>query len=445
MRRTRGSLARSWWPSGKVKVAAAEQGVGLVRNRAFAKLWGSQILSQVAGNLLNFALIIRVFDLAQGTRFANVSVAVLVLSFGLPSLFFAAAAGIYVDHWNRKKVLVIANAVRAVLVLGYLFMEHNLVAVLLLTFLISTATQFFAPAESAAIPTLVGEGNLLKANSLFIFTMYASFIFGYSGSAPVIAWFGPSGPYLVTAVMFAVATWLVSSLPPNTAKNAGRVKFATVARSTVREVFSNWQLIKDDYRLLRPIIILTITQTCVGILVALAPALAQSLLHVPIQGASHLLILPVGIGMVLGVVCLNRLVKRFGKVKVTNIGMVVGGTALVAIASSSFLYAGSGAKAVSFSDAPILAVMVFALGFATSAVSAAAQTSLQENTTDETRGSIFGALNMMINLAATLPIMFAGLLADTLGVTTVLALIGIGVFVYAIKLIYPRKFRILEN
>ena len=202
-----------WWPSSKVKAIAAEQGVGLLRNGAFSRLWGSQKLSQVAQNLLNFALIIRVFELAQHTRFANVSVALLVLSFGVPSIFFAAAAGIYVDHWNRKKVLIVANIVRAVLVLGYLFFEQNLIMVLLLSFLISTATQFFAPAEAASIPVLVGERQLLKANSLFIFTMYASFIFGYSGSAPVIAWFGPHGPYIVTAVMFGLATMLVTALP----------------------------------------------------------------------------------------------------------------------------------------------------------------------------------------------------------------------------------------
>src|ERR1035437_2968760 len=81
----------------------------------FSRLWSAQALSQVVQNLLNFALIIRVFQLAQGTRLANVSVALLILSFGVPSIFFAAAAGVYVDHWNKKLVLVAANFLRAFL------------------------------------------------------------------------------------------------------------------------------------------------------------------------------------------------------------------------------------------------------------------------------------------------------------------------------------------
>src|SRR5437879_10251546 len=119
-----------WWPGNKVGVRTAEKAVSLIRNRNFARLWGSQVLSQVAQYLLNFALVIRVFDLAQHTRFANISVALLILSFGIPSIFFPAAAGVYVDHWNRKHVLVVANLLRAVLVLGYLLFEHTLVIVL---------------------------------------------------------------------------------------------------------------------------------------------------------------------------------------------------------------------------------------------------------------------------------------------------------------------------
>src|SRR5206468_3795444 len=117
----------------------------------FTKLWGAQIFSQVGQNLLNFALIILVYDLAQHTHFANISVALLVLSFGLPSLLFAPIAGTYVDYWDRRKVLVASNLLRAVLVLAYIKGEHNLWAILLLSFLVSTVLQFFVPAETATI------------------------------------------------------------------------------------------------------------------------------------------------------------------------------------------------------------------------------------------------------------------------------------------------------
>ena len=70
----------------------------LLQNHNFSKLWGSQIMSQVAQNLLFFALIIRVFELASHTKFANISVALVVLAFGIPAIFFGLVAGAYVDY-----------------------------------------------------------------------------------------------------------------------------------------------------------------------------------------------------------------------------------------------------------------------------------------------------------------------------------------------------------
>src|SRR5438067_139119 len=129
----------------------------ILRNRQFSKLWTAQVLSLVAQNFLNFALIIRVFDITQGTHFANVAVSLVVLAFGIPSVFFAAVAGVYVDHWDRRLVMVIANLTRALLVLAYPYIEGQFWLILVLTFLVSTATQFFTPAEAATIPKLVGQ------------------------------------------------------------------------------------------------------------------------------------------------------------------------------------------------------------------------------------------------------------------------------------------------
>ena len=92
----------------------------LLRNPDFLKIWIAQIVSQLATNLLNFALIIRVYELAANTRYANIAVSLLILAFGIPSIVFAVLAGAYVDHWDRKKVLIVTNIVRAVLVLGFL-------------------------------------------------------------------------------------------------------------------------------------------------------------------------------------------------------------------------------------------------------------------------------------------------------------------------------------
>jgi MFS family permease len=408
--------------------------ISVIRTPNYNRLWSAQVLSQIAQNLLNFALIIRVFQLAQGTRFANISVALLILSYGIPSIFFAAAAGVYVDHWDKKRVLLAANFLRAVLVLGYLVFEHNLAMVLLLSFTISTVTQFFAPAEAAAIPALVSKVQLLRANSLFVFTLYASFIVGYSGSAPVIALFGASGPYLLTSVMFLLAGTFVFFLPNIHVKESSGMPFMKVVKYTRREIENNWRVIRGNHNLSFPITQLTITQASLGVILALGPALSVAILGVPIQNASHVLIIPAGVGMVLGVALIGRLVKRFTKPWLVAAGLVIGSSSLVLVGLSSLLHrhvAGHviapGAE-ISF----IVAALVLTLGFMNALVSAAAQTILQENTTEATRGKVFGALNMMINIAATLPILFAGILADLTSVNIVVTTLGLLLLSFAI-------------
>jgi MFS family permease len=415
------------------RVIEPNQAVSVIRNPNFNRLWSAQVLSQIAQNLLNFALIIRVFQLAQGTRFANISVALLILSFGVPSIFFAAAAGVYVDHWNKKAVLVVANFLRAFLVLGYLVFEHNLGMVLLLSFLISSTTQFFAPAEAAAIPALVTPKQLLRANSLFIFTLYASFIVGYSASAPVIALFGDDGPYVVTSVMFLLAGMLVSWLPSLHIQERSEVAFKQVVRLTGHEIVRNWRLIRSNHNLSFPITQLTITQASLGVILALAPALSVAVLGEPIQDASHVLIIPAGIGMVLGVVLIGHLAKRYSKTRLIAVGLIAAGAGLTMLGLSRLLrhdihgHPLASGLVISL----LVASLILVLGLTNALVSAAAQTILQENTTERTRGKVFGALNMMINIAATLPIFFAGVLADLTSVNTVIGFLGALLLVFA--------------
>ncbi|MDF2461239.1 MAG: arabinose efflux permease family protein [Candidatus Saccharibacteria bacterium] len=416
------------------RVTPPPEALSVVRNSNFTKLWSAQILSQIATHLLNFALIIRVFDLAEGTRVANMSVALLILSFGIPSIFFAAAAGVYVDHWNKKRVLVAANIIRAVLVLGYLIFEQNLAMVLLLSFVISATTQFFAPAESAAIPALVSPKQLLRANSLFVFTLYASFVVGYSLSAPVIAAFGDAGPYWLTATMFLFAGISCWFLPSIHVRESQGMPFKQIVKYTGREILNNWRVIRANHNLSFPITQLTITQASLGVILALAPALSVAVLGEPLRNSSHFLIIPAGIGMVLGVALIGRLVQSYTKTTLVAVGLIVAASALVLLGMSNTLYHQvEGRWLGRFAEVGVLvAGLVLILGFMNSLVSAASQTILQENTTDATRGKVFGALNMMINIAATLPVFFAGILADLTSVNLVVTVLGLMLLIFAI-------------
>src|SRR5674476_274355 len=110
--------------------------------------------------------------------------------------------------------------------------------------------------------------------------MYASFIVGYGLAAPVIALLGPASPYYLTSIMFLVAALLVVRLPTMWAISSTRVRFQRLLATTWHEIFQNWRLIRKNRNLSFPILQLTISQAMVGVVLALAPALSLSLIHI---------------------------------------------------------------------------------------------------------------------------------------------------------------------
>lgn len=86
----------------------------------------------------------------------------------LPRLFFGSVAGVFVDRWNRKYTMVIANLVQAlILVPLFLVRSRDVVWIIYLcAFADALVSQFFSPAQTAIIPMLVEEKDLLPANSL---------------------------------------------------------------------------------------------------------------------------------------------------------------------------------------------------------------------------------------------------------------------------------------
>lgn len=408
--------------------------IRVIRHPDFTKLWLAQILSQVAANLLNFALIILVYNLTKESQFANFSVSLLVLSFAIPAILSAPIAGAYVDHWDRKKVLVATNLLRTFLVLLYIPASDNLLWLLLLTFVIAVVGQFFMPAEAAAIPRTVPKKQLLTANSLFVFSLYASFMVGYSAAGPAVAIFGDHGAYYVTAAMFGLAT-LLTTLLPRLDVEQKTTKLPKL--HLIRQLKENWQIVRSHPDRSFALAQMTITQGMVFILITLAPALSLALLKVPLQEASHFVIIPVGVGMVLGVLGLGFINRLATRRKIIEASLVLSGLTLTLLGLSGQLYRTyHGEPLVYFVNIGlIVGGIMLVLGAMNSIINATAQTLLQETTDDNNRGKVFSSLQMLINVATTVPVFITGLLADLISVTKVVSILGIMLLGYAVAII----------
>src|SRR5260370_41427528 len=110
-------------------------------------------------------------------------VGVAIISFTLPAVPFSLLAGVYVDHLNKRLVLWVSNALRAVatglLVVALLWNPHTVIPLYVLAFVISLVTQFITLAEASAIPLLVSKHDLVPALSLFNITLTIAQVLGF--------------------------------------------------------------------------------------------------------------------------------------------------------------------------------------------------------------------------------------------------------------------------
>ncbi|MCJ7817607.1 MAG: MFS transporter [Candidatus Thorarchaeota archaeon] len=137
-------------------------------HRDYARLWSGQLVSNIGTAISSLALMFYAFSLTGSAM----SMAILAMVQTIPVVIFAGFVGVYVDQWNRKKIMVASDIVRAVTILVIPLTIYfptflpTIYWVYILTFIYASANAWFFPARSASIPNLVEGDELVAANSL---------------------------------------------------------------------------------------------------------------------------------------------------------------------------------------------------------------------------------------------------------------------------------------
>ena len=134
----------------------------------FARLWSGQLVANIGRAICSLALMFYAYDLTGSA----IAMAILAIMQTLPIVVFAGFVGVYVDKWNRKKIMIASDIVRAITILlipltiYFPSFMPTIYWVYLLTFIFASANAWFFPARSASIPNLVEGDELVAANSL---------------------------------------------------------------------------------------------------------------------------------------------------------------------------------------------------------------------------------------------------------------------------------------
>lgn len=397
----------------------------VLKNYRFLTLWSGQIFSQLADKVylvLMISIIASHFQRPDQTISGWVSA--IMIAFTIPAILFGSLAGVYVDRWSKKLVLVGTNLVRGLLVWSVpflLYLTEDLTpwfnlpvgfwCLLMITFLVSTLTQFFAPAEQTVIPLLVKRNNLLPANSLYTTTMMASVIIGFAVGEPLLQltetfaqWLGLTWEFskeIVVGSGYAIAGLVLIPLNPKETVQTEKER-----PHVFQDIWDGIQYLRQNYRVRNAMIQLIILFCIFAALAVLAVRLAETLPNLESDQFGFILAVA-GVGMAIGAAFLGNWGENLSRSQLGLWGSFGMGSALVGLA---FFTANLG----------LAFALTILLGFFASLVGIPMQTTIQEETPESKRGKVFGLQNNAVNIALSLPLALASVAETVFGLEAVL-------------------------
>jgi MFS family permease len=179
----------------------------LRRNPNFRRLWIGQVVSLLGDwfNLVASSTLIHTLTgsgAAVGSLFAIRSLAPFVVS---------PVAGVAADRYDRRRLLIVTDLLRAAVVLGFLLVDEpgDVWLLYALTFVQLALSGFFFPAHRALLPDLVDRADLGVANTLGSATWSMMLAFGAALGGVVAGRFGVSASFVIDAATFVVSAWFL--------------------------------------------------------------------------------------------------------------------------------------------------------------------------------------------------------------------------------------------
>lgn len=380
----------------------------LLRLGPFRNLWIAHLASNL-GDWLAFLALFGLTVLDWGVDALHTSL--LAVSFALPLVAVQPLAGVWVDRWDLRRVLVGSDLARCGILLAMTQVE-SFAGLCLLLFLHQSAGCFFNPAQAAALPRLVPGTQLVAANALCTQASHVSKLVGPALSGVLLASLGARGCFVADAASFALSALLLATLPPLAAANPRHA-----GRRFLAEAASGLRFIRRSDAVRRTIVRASASLLVLGVFLALVAILARDRLAAGPRGMGFL-VAAIGAGALGGALAAVQASRRLSKEAAIGGGMLVLGLGLVWLGTSHHLGAAIAGAAV--------------LGAGAAATIVPAQALVQEATPRELLGRVQAVAVALAGLSQLAGMAAAGGLALRFGSARVLVGAGVALAVSAV-------------
>jgi MFS family permease len=384
-----------------------------LRHADFRRLLGMRLVSQTADGFVQAALVATLaFSPEKATTAAGFALAsaVVVIPFSLIGPF----AGVFIDRWSRRRIMVIAPLLRAAPVfLVLLSPDRNAVLFYAGALWVTSVNRFFLSTAQAVVPRLVPTEDLLAANSIATVGGTVALLVGVFSGGLVADAYGNAAIVTASSVMWlatAAIAWMIrSDLRPLQLPEAPQLLRHQLQRVAV-EFADGIRHTLETPRAVGPIASISVDQMGQGFVLVLALVVFRERFGEGV-GSFSWLIGAGGVGVFLGLATVPRLDRRFARDRIVAGAFVVGAIALLGVALYLNRWSVLGAS--------------FAVGLSFAWKKVPVDTMVQEAVPDGLRGRVFAAYDVASNLARLAAAFIAIPLLPALGPRGCAALVGV--------------------
>jgi MFS family permease len=384
--------------------APAPMGVrDVLRIRDYRFLFGGQVISDIGDGITLLLVLLVINDLTGSTA----ALAVMAIAEAVPSFTIGLVAGVYVDRWDRRRIMLASDILRAALVLAFGLVQSPALVPLLYVIGFSQASiaTFFRPARGALLPHIVPRAGLPAANSLAQASQIIGGLIGAGLAGVIFSAFGSGlAGFAIDSATFLVSFALIARI----SRDAGRIDAGEAAASAARGVragvLEGLRIVRGSRVLSGIVIAIGVTMLGMGAVnVLFVPLIVNDLRVSPtwmagIEGAQTL-------GMLAAAALVTTLVRRLAPTTIISVGLLGIGICIGLMAGVTAVW-------------QVMAVLLV-VGLFVTPLQAMAQTLIQTSTDDATRGRVVSLVQAAMSTASVTSMAIGGVLGDVLGIRAV--------------------------
>jgi MFS transporter, DHA3 family, macrolide efflux protein len=369
----------------------------ILQYKPFRTLWLAQFVSVFGDFLALFGVISLITFRWHGTA---VQVTTVTIAYMLPLAIISPVAGVFVDHWNVKRLMIASDLIRAVLILLLVFV-HDVAQISVIFFVLSAVSSFFAPAQSVTVRTIVPPEGLLAANAMMTQAFYIVRLLSPAAAGALVAWLTEKSCFYLDVASFVFSAAMISGLA---IVRPARAQGEKTVKSLTQDFVAGNKFIFTHAGLAFVFIAMAVAMFVLSSFSPLISIYIRDTLHAGtiMFGAISAM---VGVGMIVGTQLVTRLARDRSK---TNV--VLGGLFSLGV--------GAGLLGA-FRNPPLAALSTFIMGFAIAFVWIPAQTMSQQETPPAMVGRVSSTFMSLIAISQVLGLMLSGYLAQKIGIRQV--------------------------